>query len=75
MKKQPQREQHHGHRVWVNSTTESMRKKECLCLNCGKFKPDQPDHCPIAQSFYKLCVAGKNAITMTRCKPWESKTS
>lgn len=74
MKGQPRKETHYGQEVWVNPTTESIRKEECLCLNCGNLKPGQPDNCPIAQSFYEICVKKNVAMAITRCPIWKPKT-
>ena len=70
MKEHPKEETHHGVKVWVNKTTEAIRKKECLCLNCGKLKPGQTDNCPTAQAFYELCVKNNTALMVTRCPLW-----
>ncbi len=53
--------------VWVNPVTETMRKDECLCLNCANLKPNQRDNCSFAQAFYDTCVKGKIALMVTRC--------
>ena len=65
MKEQPRKETHYGQEVLVNPTTESMRKEECLCLNCGDLKPGQPDNCPIAQSFYEICKEKNGLVLVT----------
>lgn len=70
MKKQPKKEIHFGAEVWVNPTTELLRPKECLCLNCGNFNPGQPDHCAIAQAFYEICLKEGVALMVTRCLLW-----
>jgi hypothetical protein len=74
MKKQPRKEMHYGQEVWVNPTTESIRKEECLCLNCGNLKPGQPDNCHIAQAFYQVCVQDNVALAVTRCPLWRPKS-
>jgi len=67
--KQPIRqEEHFGHKVWVNPTTEALRESECLCLNCGIMK-----ECRIAKKFLKLCIKEHLAITITRCFHWKPK--
>ena len=73
MEKHPKKETHYGKEVYVNPTTESMRKEECLCLNCGCLKPGQPDNCPIAQSFYEICVEKNIALIVTRCPLWKTE--
>ena len=74
MKEHPSQEIHHGTEVWVNPTTENVRRVECLCFNCKNSKPGQPDNCPIAQSFYHLCVKENVAMTVTRCPAWKPKS-
>ena len=73
MEKQPVQESHYGATVWVNPTTEALRRTECLCLNCGNMKPGQADHCPIALMLYGACVKGNVALTVTRCPEWTPK--
>lgn len=68
MKEAPKREEHYGKMVWVNPTTESFRREECLCLNCGKM-----GSCPVAHTLYGMCVREDVAFTMTRCPKFEQK--
>ncbi len=76
MKEQPKLTLHpRDGNVWVNPTTEPLRPIECLCLNCIKMKPGQPDHCKFAQVFYNACVEGKIALMVTRCQTWSDKRS
>jgi hypothetical protein len=76
MKKKPRKETHpRDGEVWVNPTTESLRKDECLCLNCAKCRPGQPYHCPIAQALFDVCKKGKIALAVTRCPEWEEAAS
>lgn len=74
MKQEPQQEVHHDETVWVNPTTEALRKEECLCLNCGNMKPGKPDHCYIANQLYQISVKENIAMTITRCPIWKPKT-
>lgn len=73
MKEKARKEMHYEKEVWVNPTTESLRKDECLCLNCNNLKPGQPDNCSIAQVFYKTCVKENVALLVTRCPLFEPK--
>ncbi len=73
MKEQPKQEVHHGHEVWVNPTIESLRRTECLCLNCDKLDPGEPDSCSIATAFYKICVKTDVALAVTRCPFFDLK--
>lgn len=74
MRVQPVQEEHYGKLVWVNPTTESVRREECLCLNCGNMKPGSPDHCRVAQALYQICVNDNVALTITRCPIWKPKS-
>jgi hypothetical protein len=62
------REIHHNAMVWVNKTTENLRKEECLCLRCSKMSK-----CQAAKEFYELCCKNDCALIMTRCKEFELK--
>lgn len=73
MKEQPKKEMHYGKEVWVNPTTESLRRSECLCLNCDNLKPGQSDNCHIAQSLYQICVTENIALAVTRCPLFKPK--
>lgn len=68
---QPIQETHYGKLVWVNPTTESIRRKECLCLNCAVLNSGQPDHCPTAKRLYEECVGSDIALIITRCPRFE----
>ena len=74
MKESPRQEIHYGRQVWVNPTTESVRRTECLCLNCDNLKPGQAINCSIAQSFYEICVGENVALIITRCPLWKSRS-
>ena len=73
MQQSPVYEKHYDKEVWVNPTTEAMRRTECLCLNCGHMKPGEEDHCRIAAQLYKICVSENVAMTITRCPVWMPK--
>ncbi len=72
---QPVQQVHYGHTVWVNPTTEAVRRSECLCLNCGNMKPGQPDHYAIAQKLYAVAVTDNVAMAITRCPMWTPKVA
>lgn len=72
MKQDPKQEQHYGATVWVNPTTEGMRREECLCLNCGRMGTIIAP-CPYARNLYALCKDGNIALMVTRCPGWMSK--
>ena len=69
MEKEPVQEVHYGGHVWVNPTTETLRKTECLCLNCSNMKQGNTN-CPIAKSLYGICVESNIALAVTRCPSW-----
>ena len=55
-------EEHYSTLVYVNTMTESLRRSECLCLNCESMKS-----CEYAKAFYELCIKGNIALMVTRC--------
>ena len=63
----------HGKRAWAHPIMDSLRREECLCLNCDNLKPGQSDNCHIAQTFYEVCVKENVALAVTRCPFWEPK--
>jgi len=65
----PAREVHYDRKVWVNIKSETTRKKECLCLNCGDI-----EHCLKAKLFFRLCKRFGTAFMMTRCPDWFEMT-
>lgn len=73
MQQPAKQEVHYGKTVWVNPTTETLRKTECLCLNCSNLKPDQSDNCHIAQSLFQICVLENIAMAITRCPMFQQK--
>lgn len=74
MKRPPRQEVHYGSSVWVNPTTEAVRREECLCLNCDNLKRDEPDNCAIAEALYQIVKRDNLALTITRCPEWKPKT-
>jgi hypothetical protein len=73
MKEVPRQVERYGLLVWENPTAEAIRKEECLCLNCGRMKPGQPDHCQVAAAFYEICKVNGNAFVLSRCAHWNPK--
>ncbi|HTP56683.1 MAG TPA: hypothetical protein VMJ72_00175 [Candidatus Paceibacterota bacterium] len=73
MQRAPIKAVHYDKSVWVNPTTEAMRRSECLCLNCRNMKPGAADHCSIAQKLYAVCMADNVAMIITRCPLWAPK--
>jgi len=60
--------EHHGESVYVISELKGQHRKNCLCFNgCLKFKPGEPDNCPIAQAVYENCVKYNITTPMYEC--------
>jgi hypothetical protein len=72
MEKEPIQQTHYGALVWVNPTTEELRKTECLCLNCSNMKFGDAN-CPIAKALYTICINSDVALAVTRCPLWTPK--
>lgn len=58
---------HHGTRVWVRDALKGQHRSHCLCYSCTKFKPGQPDNCPLAQGLYDLCVKNDMVTPVWEC--------
>lgn len=55
--------------VWANPEMDKLRRKECLCVNCGR-KNDTPRpyaSCPTAAALYTVCLEHHMAVAITRC--------
>ena len=63
----------YGTEVSANEFTESLRREECLCLNCYRMRPEDPEHCTYAADLYRVCRAGNIALCVTRCKRFSAK--
>ena len=68
----PKKEEHYGAEVFVNPTTESLRRSECLCLNCDNLK-EGDGNCIIAKELYQISVNWNVAMAITRCPAWKPK--
>ena len=74
--------------VWANTKMDELRRKECLCMNCGR-KNDVPMYssCHVAKKIFEEISKKHNmAMMITRCgatdaqgnflyKPLERKSS
>ena len=62
-------QEHHGHEVWTNTTMDTLRKLECLCLNCGcaNFASDDPARCYLNEDLFDICEKNSIALAVTRC--------
>lgn len=65
--------EHHGAMVKVREDLKGRHRDFCLCFteNCKKFKPGQPDNCPIAQATFENCVKFNTTTPMWECPECE----
>jgi hypothetical protein len=64
--------EHHGTVVWVRSDLKGRHRDLCLCFaGCKKFKPGEPDNCPIANDTYQNCVKHGLTTPVTECSEFE----
>lgn len=70
MREVPIKEQKYGQEVFSNKFMDTLRKTECLCLNCSNM-----ESCDIAHNFYKQCIDNNIALAVTRCPKWNSKNN
>jgi hypothetical protein len=74
MKRKPKQEFHYRQKVWVNPTTETIRKEECLCHNCDNLKTDKlVDNCTKAEALFQIIQRENVALIITRCPAWKPK--
>jgi hypothetical protein len=53
---------YYGKEAWANVELDTLRKNECLCLNC-----DNMTLCDVAKKFYEICKINNMAVAITRC--------
>lgn len=70
MRQPPVLVESHGFMVYENPTIEAIRRDECLCLNCGRFKPGTDEHCRIAALLFAVCRIGGVTTPVSRCPDW-----
>jgi hypothetical protein len=60
--------------VWANIELNELRRKECLCINCGR-KNEQPQYssCPVAGKLYQVSLEHHMAFAITRCGATDEK--
>lgn len=68
-----EQQQHYGLMVWVSPALETVRRDQCLCLNCQRCQPGQRGHCFMAEGLYRLCCRGGLAMVISRCPQWTPK--
>ena len=73
MKNLPEKQLRFNEEVWINATTDIIRKKECMCLFCSNMTYSKETNCPIAQQLYELCCKENIAFIMTMCKRYRLK--
>ncbi len=64
----PIRKTAYGREVWTNKKMDSLRRVECLCLNCSEISG-----CSSASKLYSLCKTKDLAMMITRCPNWTKK--
>jgi hypothetical protein len=57
----------------VNTVGEGMRKHINLCFACRRFRPNEPEHCRIAQELFDFCNTKSNAGPIVRCAHFDPK--
>lgn len=75
MTEEPKRVHRYGRNTLELPTADSLRKTDCLCLNCDRLKPGSPNNCPHAQALYEICKEIAGATFITRCSFWLPNTS
>ena len=62
MKTAAKKEIRYGREVFINESMDTLRKSECLCLNCKIVS-----FCDSAKVLYSLCKEKDLAMAITRC--------
>lgn len=74
MKNPAQQVESHGKKIWLNELMDYLRRTECLCLNCARLKPCQPDNCAHAQSLFdNYCKPIGLKFAITGCPDFVTK--
>ncbi len=60
--------------VKINSYTEGLREKQCLCINncCNLNIKDRERNCPAANALYDACVKFNTATIVFDCPIWDT---
>lgn len=58
--------------IAVNTVGEGLRKHINLCFACTRFKPSEPDHCPIAQEHFEFCKDRHVGTAIVRCANYDN---
>lgn len=74
MRKIPEQQEHYNTIVWVNPFTESIREKQCMCINdCRNLNiKDRDKNCPAAKELYSICIQNDLALIMFSCFNWDT---
>ena len=59
--------------ISVNTVGEGLRKNINMCFACDRFRPSDPDHCPIAQQHFEFCKSNTIATAVVRCAMFVAK--
>ena len=57
----------------VNTVGEGLRRCLNLCFVCRRFKPNQPEHCRIAQELFEFSNTNHIAGPIVRCAHFDAK--
>ena len=62
-----------GVQVMINSYTEGLREKQCMCINdCRNLNiHDRKKNCPAANELYDACVKFNTATIVFSCPIWD----
>ena len=61
--------------IAVNTVGEGLRRHINMCFACDRFRPNEPDHCPVAQGLFDFSKANTVATAMVRCATFSAKRS
>jgi hypothetical protein len=62
---------HHGEWVFVDEALKGKHREHCLCFRCGKFKPNTPENCDLAEQNYRTCKINGMTMPVWECKFFE----
>lgn len=70
----PYSKEGHPEQIWADTELDQLRRKECLCYNCGH-KDDQPKYsgCSVSQILYALAQNHDLAMMISMCGAKDDK--
>lgn len=57
----------------TNTVGEGLRKALNMCFVCTNFRPNEPDHCRVAQQMFDFCNQNHIGVIVYRCAFFEPK--